>query len=206
MNHLKTMGLFGIVAIAVGMVGINGVNASTLGIADTPKSDSGEKTSLLGHIIVTVTDSQGHIKAYRQTDNIVTNIGHDCAANLLFGTGFANCSSPAVFKYIAVTAATSVGTGTATDTTLSGELTTNGLARTSGTVTANQVATGTTTSAIAQVANTFTYSGTTAQSVAAAGLFDAASTGNMFAERAFGSAVTLNQNDQLTVQWQITLS
>ncbi|HJU14315.1 MAG TPA: hypothetical protein VJ792_07665 [Candidatus Nitrosotalea sp.] len=205
MNHLKTMGLFGVVAIAVGMVGIGGVNASTFGLADTPKTDSAEKTSMLGHIIVTVRDPSGHIKEYRQTDNVVTATGHNCAANLLFGTGFANCTSPAVAKYIALSSSTTSAQYNASATALTGELASNGLQRVAGTVTANTVAVGG-GSAVAQVANTFTYSGVSAQVVGGAGLLDAPSTGNLFADKQFGSSVTLNQNDQLTVQWQVTLS
>ncbi len=196
------MGLFGIVAIAVGMVGINGVNANIFGVADTPKSTSDEKTSLLGHIIVTVRDPEGNIKAYRQTDNLMTDKGRNCSANLLFGTGFGNCTTPLAFQYIAVT--NSSFTPAAGDTTLTGEQTNGGMARAQGSVSANQVANG--GSAIAQIAKTFTYTGTGSRTVSAAGLFDASSGGNMFAEKAFGSSVTLNTNDQLTVQWQITLS
>lgn len=199
------MGLFGIVAIAVGIVGINSVSANTFSAADT-QSNSGEKTALLGHIILTVRDSQGNIKEYAQTDNVVTATGHNCAANLLFGTGFANCSSPAVAKYIALSSSTTAGNYNASATALTSELSTNGLQRVAGTLTANQVATGGTNTAIAQLANTFTYSGGSAQTVGGAGLLDAASSGNLFADRQFGSSVTLNTNDQLTVQWQISLS
>ena len=199
------MGLFDNVAIAVGIVGINSVSANTFGVADT-QSNSGEKTALLGHIILTVRDSQGNIKEYAQTDNVVTATGHNCAANLLFGTGFANCSSPAVAKYIALSSSTTAGNYNASATALTSELSTNGLQRVAGTLTANQVATGGTNTAIAQLANTFTYSGGSAQTVGGAGLLDAASSGNLFADRQFGSSVTLNTNDQLTVQWQISLS
>lgn len=203
MNHLKTMGLFGIVAIAVGMVGFNAVNANPAGVADDVKSNTGEKSTFLGHIIVTVRDPEGHIKAYRQTDNIVTAIGHNCAANLLFGTGFANCTGPATFQYIALT--NSSITPGAGDTTLTGEQVNGGMQRQAGTITAAQVATVSPNVAIAQIAKTFTYTGTSSRTVDASGLFDASSTGNMFADHTF-STVTLNTNDQLTVQWQITLS
>ena len=203
MNHLKTMGLLGIVAIAVGMVGINEVSANPLAVSDSAKSNSGEKSTFLGHIIVTVRDQEGNIKAYRQTDNIVTAGGHNCAANLLFGTAFANCTGPATFQYIGLTNATF--TPAAGDTTITNEQVNGGMQRQAGTISAAQVATSGTNSAIAQIAKTFTYSGTSSRTVSGSGLFDASSAGNMFADHTF-STVTLNTNDQLTVQWQITLS
>ena len=43
--------------------------------------------SILGHITVVKTDSQGHIIAYRQTDNQIVNQGLNCMAIALFATG-----------------------------------------------------------------------------------------------------------------------
>ena len=39
----------------------------------------------LGHVELVAKDADGNIKAYRQTDNIVVNIGKTCAAERIFG-------------------------------------------------------------------------------------------------------------------------
>lgn len=205
MNQLKTMGLFGLIAV-ISVVGMNAVLASNFGIADTPQTKTNEKTSFLGHVEATVTDPKGNIIAYRQSDNVVTNVGHNCIAQMVFGVTFGTGSQPCgasalTPKYIGVT--NTAITPAAADTSLTGEITTNGLTRAAGTVTAFQVASAGTTSTIGQVQNVFTATAT--QSAQAAGLFDAVSAGNMFADNTF-TAVTLNNGDQLTVTWKITLS
>ncbi|MDE1830034.1 MAG: hypothetical protein KGI25_06910 [Thaumarchaeota archaeon] len=224
MNHLKTMGLFGIVAIAVGMVGINQVNANMLGVADTSNAKPTEKASMLGHITLVVKDPLGHIKEYRQTDNLVTNAGTDCTGSVLFGaTHFGACgSSPTTFTNIGLSTS-NLESAAVTDTSLASELTSAGWGSSCGLLRANAgsvsyTTTGSTSTGVTnpntnvQISRTFTASpsptctGTYPVSLNSAGLFDAASAGDMFAEHAFGNAVSLNSGDSLTVTWSITLS
>ena len=37
--------------------------------------ENGETGGLMGHLVVTVNDENGNVKAYRQTDNLITNTG-----------------------------------------------------------------------------------------------------------------------------------
>ena len=204
MRQLLTIGIVGLVA--VGIVGINFVSVNNLGVAET-QTQPMTTGKFLGHVEVVAADKNGNIIAYRQSDNTVTNVGHNCIAKAVwptgdYSTGHQPCSgTPAEAKYIALT--NTAITPTATDTTLSGEITTNGLARAAGTPSAFQVASDGTTSTIAQVQKVF--AATASQSAQAAGLFDAASGGNMFADNTFAT-VSLNNGDTLTVTWKITLS
>jgi hypothetical protein len=93
------------------------------------------------------------------------------------------------------TAATAVSYS---DTTLSGELTTNGLGRTQGTYAHT---TGTTT---ATISHTFTYTGGSSQAVQLTALFNASSAGAMNNEILFTQR-TLYTNDTLAVTYTITI-
>lgn len=211
MKKLETMGLLGIVAVAVGIVGISNVSASDFGIADSPKTTEAKGT-MLGHVTLIVKDPSGNIIAYRQSDNTVVNQGHNCAPITLFGaTNPSNaCNSggttPGLFNVIALSASGSAIANNGNYSAISA-LSGNGL--TAGTATSDTVTTFATGSgggsSITTLSRTFTYTGSS-QAVGMAALIDGATTPNVFASHAFSSSVTLGTNDQLTVQWQITLT
>jgi hypothetical protein len=142
-----------------------------------------------------------------KSHNLLTNAGKDKIANQLSAAGAA-ASATAVCQWIALandTSNTNVGTVNNTDTTIatsgtgSTELTTNGMARVA--VTTQSHTNGTSTYILSKV---FTDT-TAASTMNKAGVFDAASTGNMCFENLF-TQVTLQINDTLTVTWTITLS
>ena len=213
MKHPQIIVLTSVLAVAIGMVGINGASGDIFGLTNNPDVSTYEGQAYKGHIIVKHFDSEGNLISYQQTDNLVNDPGKNCSANLLFGTGFANCTTPAVFDDIALS--TNTGAGFAEgDTSLANECDGStdvcgaGLdARQAGTVTADTVAS-TPTDAIAQIQATFTKTAGGGITINSAGLFDATATetGNMFAERAFSSGVTLNINDSIQVTWLITLA
>jgi len=213
MKQPQIIALTAVLAVAVGMVGINGAFGDIFGLSNDPEVSTYEGQFLQGHIIVKHFDAEGNLISYQQTDNLVNDAAKNCGANLLFGTGFANCATPAVFDDIALS--TNTGAGFAdTDTTLANECdgTTDicgvGLdARQAGTVTQDTLA-ASPADAVAQIQATFTKTAGGAITINSAGLFDATATetGNMFAERAFSSGVTLNQNDSIQVTWLITLA
>lgn len=215
MKKLQTIGLVGIVAIAVGIVGISNVSASEFGLADSPKTTTEAKSTMLGHVTLTLKDPSGNVIAYRQSDNVVVNQGHNCAPITLFGTttptnACNNSAGPGtvgLFNRIALSAS---GTAIANNGNYSAisSLSGNGLdnaTASSDTVTSFATGTGPTGNAIATLSKTFTYTGSS-QAVGMAALIDGAHPSNVFASHAFSSSVTLGSNDQLTVQWQITLS
>jgi hypothetical protein len=84
------------------------------------------------------------------------------------------------------------------DTTLTGEITTGGLARAQGTV-AHTAGTNSTT-----ITKIFTATSTHTD-VQKAGLFTAASSGTLVHENTFANPVTLATFDQLKVEWSITV-
>ncbi|MEM2140874.1 MAG: hypothetical protein QXJ74_09900 [Nitrososphaera sp.] len=144
-----------------------------------------------GYVVVTVTRDGQEI--YRHEDhNLITNAGKDFISAQLGST------SPGAngANYIALSADT--GAPAAGDTTLTGEITTGGLARTQGAYAhTNGQSTYT-------VSNTFTASATH-NNVQKAGLFTAGTGGTMMAENTF-TAVSLANGDQLTITWTITLT
>ncbi len=120
--------------------------------------------------------------------NLETNAGLDWQASVMGSTS----TPPATCNYLALTA-TAI-TPAATDTSLSGEITTNGLARAQGTYSHT---TGASSYSIAH-----TWTATAAQSADAAGMFNAASSGTMCFENTFTS-VSLQANDTLTLTWTV---
>jgi len=215
MKHPQTIVLTSILAVAVGMVGINGASGDIFGLNTSPEVSTYEGQAYKGHIIVKQFDSEGNLISYQQTDNLVNDAGKNCGANLLFGTGFLNCASPGTFVNIALS--TNSGAGFAKDDvsllnecdTITDQCGAGLEARIAGTVTADTVADDTVPqNAIAQIQATFTKTAGGATTINSAGLFDALATetGNMFAERAFSSGVTLNTNDSIQVTWLITLA
>jgi len=130
---------------------------------------------------------------YQSTShNLVTNAGLNWLADIM-----SNTSTPSVntqCNYIALTN-TAITPG-ATDTTLSGEIVTNGLQRAQGTYTHTANATTYT------ISKTFTATG--AQSAQAGGVFTASSGGTMCFEDTFSPA-TLATSDTLQVTWTVTI-
>jgi hypothetical protein len=122
--------------------------------------------------------------------NGITNAGRATLSGLINGSG-----TPAAFTYVAV------GTGTtafdAANTTLETETAASGLSRAAGTV---SIVTTTITNDTAQVAKTFSVSGTVA--VTEAGLLNASSNGTLLARQTF-SAVNVVSGDSLAVTWKI---
>jgi len=90
--------LFGIMVFIVGFVSAMYLTpsvTSTQAMAITP--------SILGHIVFTVTDADGNLIHYQQTDNVVTDKGNECALRNLLGTmttsnGVAKCPAPDTAK------------------------------------------------------------------------------------------------------------
>lgn len=108
-------------------------------------------------------------------------------------------------NYIALTSTSIVAAKT--DTALTGEITTAGLARALaafGTYTAPTTLNG---AASFQLTKTFTYTGSTTVNVVSGALFNAATAGTMLSEAVFTPAqATVNANgDQVAVTWTITI-
>lgn len=151
-------------------------------------------------------DEKRGLWVYRQVDedevagNIVTNAGRVAIHTYVYGTAGQRSGviSGTGLNYIALS--NNATTPDPADTDFgANELTTNGLQRAQGTVT---LPTG--SNNITTIANTFTYTGSSAQGVQKTALFDAITNGRMAHEIQFQQR-TLYQNDTLTVTFSIVL-
>jgi len=131
--------------------------------------------------------------------NLLTNAGKDLLHNYGYIYVTASAITAVGANFIALTEATI--TPGVTDTTLSSEISTNGLQRAAATTATHTPAANTSV-----VSKTFTASGSFT-SVLASALFTASSSGTMVHEANFGTGSgTLISGDQLAVTWTITLS
>lgn len=210
MKDKNTIGMLAAVVFAVGMVGINVTDNSFdvfMQTSDTPI----ESGFLMGHLEIIHTDSDGNVKAYIQTDNRIQNDGERCVAFDLFGTGASDiCTTdPGTYRWIALDD-TSVTTLDSNSTALVSELAVNGLSRAvadSVTVQTESKEAGASTQVV-RISKTFTHTAVGPQTVLAAGLFNMTldtTNESMFAGKDFPS-VSLGLNDQLTLNWDITIS
>ena len=199
-NITKLALLFGIIA------------TMSLGTMNTVVADTSERTGVaLGHVTLVLRDSDGEIKQYVQTDNVVTNEGLDCLVDQLFGsvtTG--TCTTTGNMDIV------SIGTGAAggaTAVTLTTPLASGCIAFADPGVVADA---GTSTQAI-QVEVVFGGSTSTGADLAPAGgeceatiteagLFNTGgattTANNMFAIQGF-TGVAIAAADTLTVTWDI---
>nr|AFK24929.1 hypothetical protein Josef01_10c16_33 [uncultured archaeon] len=181
--------LFTAVPVAIGalLLGMLAPGTALLGTQQATTDGVGPH----GYVVVTVNRDGKEI--YRHEDhNLITNAGKDFISAQIGSTSPGTNGA----NYIALSSTTI--TPAAGDTTLSGEITGSGLQRAQGTY------------AHTNGQNTFTVTRTftataTVNNVQSAGLFTASSGGTMMAENTF-TAVSLANNDQLTITWTITLS
>ena len=210
MKTLDSRILIGAIAVlTAGLIGVVGTSSTPLAIGTSTIDGFQDGSGMLGHLTLIATDSDGQIKAYQQTDNVVTRVGHNCFAHILFEPtdnvgGSVTCGGdPGVFDAIAI------GTGngqTDTSTSLAIETGTAGLTPDTdpnGVLVADNTGSGAT--AIVEV--TFTSTGSTT-SITEAGIFNntiTSSPAQMLAYRDF-TAISLDNGDSLTVTWTITVA
>lgn len=212
-DKLSIIALIAIVAATSGLVGY---------ISGSPSEISSPATSFVtspliaGHLTVEARDSDGNLKAVRTSDNVITRNGEDCVAKALFTAGRYNSgAATSGFCQGAVTQAfqfIGLGNGTTqeqgTDNALQTPSTVPGLRITegSGAITSWTNSTGGAGGGGATITISKTFTAGGASTISEAGLFNStvASTNGMFAHKVF-SPISLSANDQLTVQWTITL-
>jgi hypothetical protein len=210
--------------LGVALTVVAGLFSSTIfGLVGT-KNDaqtSASATGLItGHVITTVRDADGNIKEYRQSDNRIMNQGENCVAKMLFsgsggsatGTNVCVGQNTDGFRFV------QIGNSTHADISNAYKLgnphnatsfgSTSGLNIKAGTTNwfANSTGSGTGTATETRISALFTNNAPNAQTVAEAGLFNSTDhqTNAMFARQTF-SAITLNNGDQLTVEWRVNI-
>ena len=186
----------------------------SLGTMNTVAADTSERTGVAtGHIELVLRDSDGEIKQYVQTDNVVTHQGLDCTADSLFGTTTGTCASTASFDIVGLGTGTT-GSATSTDTVVT-PLASGCIAFADPTGAASdgvttpqgitvEVIFGGSTSSGADLAPA---GGECEAGINEAGLFNAGgaavATTNMYAYQTF-STVTIAAADTLTVTWALS--
>lgn len=179
-------------ALVLGMVA-GSTSLTTMSVSNP------DPIQMSGHAIITLADSDGNIKAYRQTDNTVTNNGRDCIADELFGavTPLCDITSTADYTFIAI------GTGftsqflSETNTDLGSEINTR-----TGNL-ESEVAASVSTGTIKTIKGTFTLTDTA--TVDEVGLFDDATEGNMFSRLQISPVISGGALDIITITYVVTV-
>ena len=211
MKKYTSIALIGaIVAGIAGFASLGTTSASSL--LTIQGTDIHETGQMIGHVTYVVRDTNGQIKHYFQSDNVITNKGRDCSAVAIFGTGDpTDCVDPGIFAYIAIGNATGATAAVgdlalATSNDNGDEMDRSGLlvaditpATTGGTV----------VSLVTDPAFEFKYLGSPTK-VTQSGIFDAApaKSGNMFAIKDISQTggLEVTNADTLSVTWTITLT
>lgn len=185
------------VAVMVGTVG------GAYGfIQDAQITDSQtDAINISGHVEFEVRDADGNITAYRQSDNLIVDIGIDSMGDLMFPDINLNGLADNKFSYI------EIGTGTtavtATDTIVEGPIAScareqdtavTGVSGVSGEITVT-------------IDATFLGSANCADAaVNQAVLSNALTGGNILAKKIFAAPVNVGATDSLKVTWTITIT
>ena len=135
--------------------------------------------------------------------NYRVNKGADLVGSLLTGTSLNSISSPLPPKYLALS--TSSLSPAYTDTTLTGETAATGLTRGLTTVGAYTSPTLLDGAASYTLSYTFTNSSGGSVSIVSAAIFDAVSSGNLFAESNLSATYNLGIGNTLALTWTINI-
>lgn len=199
-NKQSLLLLSGVIAVGLGIFGFSGSFGTISGDA-TPSMNSG--ATMLGHLTLTAYDEHGNIKAYQQTDNVVLNRGDDCISEKIFSLTIGDgCAINDNFDFVLIGtgggAATSEGEGDPLPRTVQG----TGLnASASGSVTLTTASGSGGASTLLSV----TFADVNAQiDEAAIRNANGDSSGIPLAYQNF-TAIDLGSNDDLTVDWTVTI-
>ena len=154
---------------------------------------------LLGHVTIQVADSDGNIKSYQQTDNLVTNQGLVCALDVLFAIP-GECASGGDFNHI-VLANNGTGNPDVSATDFATAVTDNEIARSVAGATVSISGFDVTISHVFTVGNDDLAN---LETVDRTGLFDIGTSGGNMLAQADLSETTVLTGDSITVTWTIT--
>jgi len=182
--------------VVVAFAGIFGASQAGMFALTDANPTTATTMRYLGHVTAVVSDSNGNIKSYFQTDNKVVNDGRNCATRLIFGisVGASDC---AVVRFMAIGSDTTVSI---TDSVLGGK-TDNGNV---GPLTASftDPASGG-DNAVLEYTNTFEIDEEdTVESIGVTGLFDA--NNNMFGKSTIGP-IPVTPGDKLDIEWTLSV-
>ena len=197
----QKVAMFAIVAIAAatGGFGANGFSSTN---DSATYSESG---NIIGHVTMTVTDADGNVVDYVQSDNLVVDAGLDSMADLVFPNTM-NLNGNAtdnVFQYIGIGTGTTAAdaTDTAEETLISGcsrvlDSSVTGTSGVSGEITAT---------VDASFAGSECAGAITEAVLTNSGTGSSAGAGEILARQVF-SPVNVGSSDTLTVSWAVTFT
>jgi len=193
---MKTQNTYAILVIAVAAVS-SGLTFQAIGLSEDTPVRTADESGIYGHLTATLFDEDGYVKAYRQTDNRIVDVGLDVIADLVFGTSLT--TSPSVIDIMAIGESSTASAATQTDLLDR----TNLGSCANATVNFIQGATG---AGLVNVTDTVSFLGSANcdAGIQEAGLFDA-DNGNMFARQSFG-LITVGGSDQLDITWSIEIN
>jgi len=227
MNGKSTLALVGVLFAAAMIVGMATSSAFSTPHVIASSAIVDNQFGMLGHITLTQTDADGNMKSYIQTDNVIVNIGENCVAETLFNVtadtapdGCDGATTPLYansgnginnlgFSFIAVGNSSELATppvAVETNTGLIVENVTTTMARLDGSPTVKTESTGLSSSAVVTLSAIFKSDGGISD-VDESGIFDEptfTAGDNMLARQTFTN-IRLNDGDQLTVEWEITI-
>ena len=212
-NKLSIIALVAIVAVGAGLVGY----ASSTSEVVSPATSFASSALVSGQMTLELRDSEGNLKAYRQTDNVITRNGEDCAAKALFAparytaggvTSGAYCTGAITVPFSFIALGTGTTTETNNDVDMQAQTVVSGLTISSGTVSFTNSTGGATTgtgASVISIAKTFT-AGAGPTTISEAGLFNGttANTNGIFAHKTF-TGIVVNSGDSLAVTWTISI-
>ena len=216
MKKYTSLALIGALVVGIaGFVSLDAISATSF-VTMKAASDIHESGQMLGHVTYELRGVDGQVKHYFQSDNVIVDVGTDCAAQAIFDDGntdVCTLGGNGGFAFIAIGNATGQ-TADATDIALDvdgngdGEMTRSGFI--DATVTAADSANNIdTTVSIASPAFSFNQLGPSGTVITQSGLFDNAAGGNMFSIRDIpgqsGTGLAVTNADTLSVTWTITL-
>ncbi len=234
MKKYTSLVLIGVLVVGIaGFISLDAISATSF-VTMKVASDIHETGIMLGHVTYELRDANGNIKHYSQSDNVIVDLGTDCAATAIFDTsdasGICALGIDGGFSFIAIGNSTNPFTiasplSTVDDTALdiSGDCSggfetadctgdeTNRLAASSVVITAAASPGTDTTVSIVSPAFTFNTLGPAGTVITQSGLFDSAVGGsnNMFSVRDIpgtsGTGLAVTNADTLSVTWTITL-
>ena len=210
MKKYTRLALIGAIVVGItGFVSLDAISAPSL-MTMQGTSDMHETSLMIGHVTYEVRGMDGQIKHYLQSDNVITNLGKDCAAVAIFDSNNDEllCAKNGDFAYIAIGNLTGPAVAP-TDTALRNEMDRSGLIE-AGITSASISPPGTVVSIT--TVDPFRFeelrSGPAATTVTQSGLFDndgSATSDNMFAIRDIAGGLPVTNTDTLSVTWTITL-
>ena len=188
-----TLLLSAIIAMGIGLYGISGF------LSDSQSTTLSSNSFMTGHLTLTAYNENGNVIAYRQTDNIVLNVGDNCISQIIFAISSGKgCDDVTDFDQILIGTGSDAGVSEADADPL--PITFDSVATVSTSALTNASGTG---GAATLLTASFSDVGA---NIDEASLRNAAtaSTGAALAYQQF-TEIVLGAQDDLTVEWTVTI-